>query len=411
MTDIPRNEYPRPQFVRRDWLCLNGEWQFEIDPGDSGLERGLVERELAGTIVVPFCPESELSGIGNADFMNAVWYRRTVESLPTGPGGACCCTSRRWTTTRRSGSTARGRPASRRLLAVHSATCRRSSGRPRPSRSSCAPATGTRRGPSHAASRRDEYGPARLRSTRARPASGRRSGWSRCRRSLWSARASRRTSPTALSALEQPISNNRPGLRLRATLSDADGDVVSARSVGGCRPRAAAWTWRFRTDRRRLWSIGDPHLYDLRIELLDADGTVVDRAGSYAGLRSVAIDGKAVKINGEAVFQRLVLDQGYYPDGIMTAPSDEALVRDIELSHGGRVQRRAAAPEGLRGALPLPRRPAGLPRLGRVRRLGLWTDGAAERRASEAGRRTTSRSGWKCWRATTLTRASSAGAR
>ena len=37
----PRPEYPRPQFVRADWLCLNGEWQFEIDAGDSGLERGL----------------------------------------------------------------------------------------------------------------------------------------------------------------------------------------------------------------------------------------------------------------------------------------------------------------------------------------------------------------------------------
>ena len=36
---IPRSEYPRPQFVRDDWLCLNGAWQFEMDPGDSGLER------------------------------------------------------------------------------------------------------------------------------------------------------------------------------------------------------------------------------------------------------------------------------------------------------------------------------------------------------------------------------------
>ena len=64
----------------------------------------------------------------------------------------------------------------------------------------------------------------------------------------------------------------------------------------------------------------------------DATGEVVDRAQSYAGLRSVTLDGKAVKINGETIFQRLVLDQGYYRDGIMTAPSDEALRRDIELS-------------------------------------------------------------------------------
>ena len=74
----PRSEYPRPQFVRTDWLCLNGEWQFEIDGGDTGFERGLVERELTDRITVPFCPEAPLSGIGSVDVMNAVWYRRTV---------------------------------------------------------------------------------------------------------------------------------------------------------------------------------------------------------------------------------------------------------------------------------------------------------------------------------------------
>ena len=80
-SQLPRSEYPRPQFVRPDWLCLNGEWQFEIDPGDSGLERGLCERPLTGRITVPFCPESVLSGIGSTDFLNAVWYRREV-SIP-----------------------------------------------------------------------------------------------------------------------------------------------------------------------------------------------------------------------------------------------------------------------------------------------------------------------------------------
>ena len=58
----------------------------------------------------------------------------------------------------------------------------------------------------------------------------------------------------------------------------------------------------------------------------------IDRARAYAGLRSVTIDGKAVLLNGSPVFQRLVLDQGYHPDGIMTAPSDEDLRRDIELA-------------------------------------------------------------------------------
>ena len=76
----PRPEYPRPQWKREKWLCLNGPWQFEIDAADTGRERGLLEaRRLAGKITVPFCPESELSGIGHRDFMRAVWYRREVK--------------------------------------------------------------------------------------------------------------------------------------------------------------------------------------------------------------------------------------------------------------------------------------------------------------------------------------------
>ncbi|MEI8079963.1 MAG: sugar-binding domain-containing protein, partial [bacterium] len=85
-TPLPRPEYPRPQFVRADWLNLNGEWEFEIDAGDSGLERGLRERPLTGRITVPFCPESSLSGVGHEDFMNAVWYRRTVRLPPAWAG-------------------------------------------------------------------------------------------------------------------------------------------------------------------------------------------------------------------------------------------------------------------------------------------------------------------------------------
>lgn len=76
-TDIPRPQYPRPQMVREKWMNLNGVWEFEIDQGVSGLARGLLEKPfLDGSILVPFCPESRLSGIGHTDFMASVWYRR-----------------------------------------------------------------------------------------------------------------------------------------------------------------------------------------------------------------------------------------------------------------------------------------------------------------------------------------------
>lgn len=85
-TELPRPEHPRAQFVRPDWRSLNGEWEFEVDQGDSGLERGLRDRPLAGTIVVPFAPESKRSGVERTDFLEAVWYRRTITLPPIWAG-------------------------------------------------------------------------------------------------------------------------------------------------------------------------------------------------------------------------------------------------------------------------------------------------------------------------------------
>ena len=79
MVDL-RKEYPRPQFVREDWICLNGEWDFEIDNAENGESLKFYERDaLNGKITVPYCPESKLSGVGHTDFMNCVWYRKNIE--------------------------------------------------------------------------------------------------------------------------------------------------------------------------------------------------------------------------------------------------------------------------------------------------------------------------------------------
>ena len=76
---IPRSEHPDPQFQRKDWLNLNGEWDFEFDFGNSGLRAGVLEKdEWSRKINVPFCPESKLSGIEYTDFIAAVWYRKSV---------------------------------------------------------------------------------------------------------------------------------------------------------------------------------------------------------------------------------------------------------------------------------------------------------------------------------------------
>lgn len=79
MNTMPRPEHPQPQMERENWVNLNGEWDFAFDFGNSGIDRKFYERTaLDQKIIVPFCPESDLSGIGYKDFMSAVWYQKTV---------------------------------------------------------------------------------------------------------------------------------------------------------------------------------------------------------------------------------------------------------------------------------------------------------------------------------------------
>ncbi len=326
---IPRPEYPRPQFVRSDWLCLNGEWQFEIDAGDSGLERGLLEQELSDKIIVPFCPESKLSGIENHDYHNAVWYRRTV-TIPADWADrrvllhfqAVDYDTTVWVN---------GQPVGRHRGGFAPFSCDlHGIAAPGDTITIVVRARDTHRAPQARGKQARKYhphGPIYVRTTGI---------W----QTVWlepvpdcALRRTRITPDVAngMFHLEQPLTRSKPGLRLRAVLSDEQGEVTRA-EIPADADLSPRLTLVIPAERRRLWSIEDPHLYDLTISLVDADGSIVDQISSYAGLRSITIDGKAIKLNGKAVFQRLVLDQGYYPDGILTAPTDDDLKRDIELS-------------------------------------------------------------------------------
>jgi beta-galactosidase/beta-glucuronidase len=81
----------------------------------------------------------------------------------------------------------------------------------------------------------------------------------------------------------------------------------------------------------KLWSPGAPNLYDLAIEL-KSDGQVVDRVSSYFGFRSVTIRQNRVALNGDPIFLKMVLDQGYWPESALTPPSDEAIRFDIQMT-------------------------------------------------------------------------------
>lgn len=326
---IPRAEYPRPQFVRADWLCLNGEWQFEIDQADSGIDRGLLTRDLNDTITVPFCPESRLSGVGNQDYLNAVWYRRTV-TIPE-----------EW--------------AGRRVILnfqaidydttvwVNGVEVGRHRGGFTPFSCDLRDVAGPGQEVTIVVRARDDHRPPQPRGKQSQRYGAYGAIYLRTTgiwQTVWLepvpdyALKRPRITPdltNGLFRIVQPLTATKPGLRLRMTLKDESGSVATVeRAVG--EDFVTQLDLPVPEGRRRLWSIEDPYLYALEIQLLDDSGTVVDQVSSYAGLRSITIDGKAIKINGKAVFQRLVLDQGYYPDGIMTAPSDEALRHDIELA-------------------------------------------------------------------------------
>lgn len=324
---IPRGEYPRPQFKRDEWLCLNGEWDFEFDFGNSGLERGLVAKPFERKITVPFCPESELSGIGYVDFMAAVWYRRKVD-VPVEWAGkrvllhfqavdydATVWVNGQELVRHRGGSTPffcdMGDVGGQTVEIVLRA--RDYHNQPMPS-----------------GKQAHRYANHDCNYTRTTGI------W----QTVWmepvptvSLRRPRITPDVAnsLFILEQPLTENAPGLKLRATVFDHGNQVSQAECCAAVDLSPRLYLPIAEAD-RKLWGPGEPNLYDLKIELIDADGSIVDSAMSYAGLRSIAIQGKKVLINGKSVFQRQVLDQGYYPDGILTAPSDEALIRDIELS-------------------------------------------------------------------------------
>ena len=81
-----------------------------------------------------------------------------------------------------------------------------------------------------------------------------------------------------------------------------------------------------------LWSPASPTLIDVDLELRDREGKVIDRVSSYTALREISLQGNRFILNGRPLELRLVLDQGYWPESGLTAPSDDALLQDVFLA-------------------------------------------------------------------------------
>ena len=337
--NIPRPEHPMPQWERNDWLNLNGTWEFEFDFGVSAQERKLYESEkkLAGEIVVPFCPESKLSGIAYTDFINAVCYRKVVtleEKDMTGRlilhFGAVDYEAFVYINGILAGKHKGGyTPFSIDIteyvsegdntIFVYAKDDVRSGKQPKGKQASKYYSSGC------------DY----TRTTGI---------W----QTVW---------------LEKLPENYIKDAKYYPDIHDGSltvvghtfgsGEVTISASFDGknvgtakVKSRGGLFKAYIKLSELHFWEVGEGNLYDL--EFIFGE----DKVKSYFGLREVYLDGMKFMLNDKSVFQRLVLDQGFYPDGIYTAPTEEDLVKDIKLSldagfNGARLHQKVFEPRFL----------------------------------------------------------------
>ncbi|MEE8399817.1 MAG: sugar-binding domain-containing protein, partial [Desulfobacterales bacterium] len=327
--DIPRPEYPRPQFEREDWVNLNGQWTFAFDPGKSGMDAGrrLFRSEgFDDEITVPFCPECPLSGVGHVDFIEAMWYHRTI-AIPENwidkrillHFGAVDYESELFIDGVSVGTHFGGTVSFSHDITAY-----------------------VRAGESHNLvlrvfdDVRSGTQPGGKQNTHYRPWRARYSRTTGIWQTVWMEAAD----PCGLKDIHivpdldsgrfivtPTFHDLKQGLSLKVTLKA--GEIIVAEGACAAVQNGALV---LELEDPRPWSPDDPFLYGMILDVTDSAGRLLDSVTSYAGLRKVHIEGNQVFLNNRPLYQRLVLDQGFYPEGTWTAPSDGALKRDIELS-------------------------------------------------------------------------------
>lgn len=322
----PRAEHPKPQFQREAWLNLNGRWEFEFDDRDVGIDGRWWQssQKFSRTITVPFAFESKLSGIGDTSFHPVVWYRRSFTVPQDWKGrrillhfGAVDYRARVWVNGNAAGSHTGGQtPFSfdiTPLLVSGSNTITVRAEDPPTDRS---------------VPRGKQFWEPKSRNIFYTRTSG---IW----QTVWleavpETRLERvRITPAADGSVrfEARIVAPAPDLELHAVVRYENSFVASA----AVRAAEAKTALTLSVPDPKLWSAESPDLYDVTFELRRG-GNVIDRVASYFGFRTVSIENGRVLINGRPVFLKMVLDQGYWPDGILTPPSDEAIQYDIRMT-------------------------------------------------------------------------------
>ncbi|RPJ78897.1 MAG: glycoside hydrolase family 2, partial [Acidobacteria bacterium] len=322
----PRPEYPQPQFQREQWLNLNGRWEFEFDDANAGIQEAWAsaDRKFSRTILVPFAFETKLSGIGDTSFHPYVWYRRTF-TVPAD-----------WKDKRvllhfgavdyRAGVWVNGRTAGEH------------EGGSVPFSFDITPLLKT--GANSLVVRAEDQP-----TDRYQPRG--KQYWEPKSRSIFYTRSSGIWQTVWLEGVGQSylervtISPERNGtVRFDARIARGQGELELHASVRSGGQAVATGSGRVRggvaiagtaVADPRLWSPGSPTLYDVTLELRQGTA-VVDRVTSYFGFRSVEVERGRVTLNGGRTYLKMVLDQGFWPESVLTPPSDEAIQYDIRLT-------------------------------------------------------------------------------
>ncbi|MGM0125304.1 hypothetical protein IGI37_002702 [Enterococcus sp. AZ194] len=337
MNNIPRQEHPQPQWQRKNWENLNGTWAFAFDFGKTGLERGWqTKASFDQEILVPFCPESKLSGIEYTDFMPAVWYKRTIQiSKEQLQGeirlhfGAVDYSSQVFINGQLVGTHLGGYSSfsfdistfvtvGENTLTVYVEDDNRTGRQAKGKQSSLYYSHGC------------DY----TRTT-----------------GIWQTVWLEFLPKVSIQEAKFYPNVSEGSVTIEATVSGRDelkaavyyegalcGETNSVISSHGFLTIALSEI--------HLWEVGCGRLYDVVLTYGE------DVVKSYFGLREVVLEDNKFLLNGQPVFQRFVLDQGFYPEGIYTATDDEMLKRDIQLSldagfNGARLHEKAFEPRFL----------------------------------------------------------------
>ncbi len=320
---MTRTAYPRPELVRENWTNLCGEWEFEFDFGKSGKARGVQKKEkLDRTICVPFCPESDLSGVGYKDFIGACWYRKTIDIAPKNGERVLLNFEAAYHTTEVFvNGTSVGKHKGGYTPFTFDITDAITEGENSIAVYCEGDARDLTQPSGKQSARYESFGCFYTRSTgiyapvwlETVPASY-----------LKAIKLDPDVDNSALFCELTLVGKNEKAVTLTAKL---DG-----KTVGTASSKTTMNTLKtvINLDTLSLWSLETPTLYDLEIKIESENA--VDTVQSYFGMRKIELDEKCLRINGKRVFQRLVLDQGYYPESVYTAPNDDAFAKDIMLS-------------------------------------------------------------------------------